>query len=79
MADRIELVIEGMGCEGCVAAVDEALRAVPGVRAVAVDLEAGRATVEHEGADPTALVRAVEKAGYEARPAGPGGQSPMGP
>ncbi|BCX19199.1 MAG: hypothetical protein KatS3mg117_2881 [Geminicoccaceae bacterium] len=79
MAEKVELVIEGMGCEGCVAAVDKALRAVPGVRAVAVDLEAGRATVEHEGADPTALVRAVEKAGYDARPAGPGGQSPMGP
>lgn len=70
MTERIELVIEGMGCEGCVAAVEKALRAVPGVRTVAVDLEAGRAAVEHDGTDPTALVRAVEKAGYDARPAG---------
>jgi copper chaperone CopZ len=71
MAERLELEIEGMGCEGCVAAVEKALRAVPGVRTVAVDLAAGRATVEHEGADEAALVRAVEKAGYDARPARP--------
>jgi copper chaperone CopZ len=79
MAEKFELVVEGMGCEGCVAAVEKALRAVPGVRSVRVDLAAGRATVEQEGADPAALLRAVEKAGYDARPAGPGGQSPMGP
>jgi copper chaperone CopZ len=70
MDQKLELEIEGMGCEGCVAAVDKALRAVPGVRGVAVDLGAGRARVEHEGVDPAALVRAVEKAGYDARPAG---------
>lgn len=67
MPQKLELEIEGMGCEGCVAAVDKALRAVPGVRTVAVDLKAGRATVEHEGASPAALVQAVEKAGYDAR------------
>jgi copper chaperone CopZ len=71
MAEKLELEIEGMGCEGCVAAVDKALRAVPGVRQVAVDLAAGRATVEHEGVDTAALLRAVEKAGYDARPARP--------
>jgi copper chaperone CopZ len=76
MAEKLELEIEGMGCEGCVAAVDTALRAVPGVRTVAVDLAAGRATVEHEGVDPAALLRAVEKAGYDARPAA---QRPIGP
>jgi copper chaperone CopZ len=70
MAQKLELEIEGMGCEGCVAAVDKALRAVPGVRGVAVDLGTGRARVEHEGVDPAALVQAVEKAGYDARPAG---------
>ncbi len=69
MAEKLELEIEGMGCEGCVAAVDQALRAVPGVRIVTVDLKAGRATVEHDGVDAAALVRAVEKAGYDARPA----------
>lgn len=69
MAETIVLEVEGMGCEGCVAAVEKALRAVPGVRTVTVDLEAGRATVEQEGADRAALVRAVEKAGYDARPA----------
>ncbi len=70
MAERIDLVIEGMGCEGCVQAVRTALEKVPGVRAVQVDLAAGRATVEHERVEAAALVRAVEKAGYDARPAG---------
>lgn len=69
MADKIELEIEGMGCEGCVAAVEKALRAVPRVRSVTVDLKAGRATIEHDGVDPAALLRAVEKAGYDARQA----------
>ena len=63
----IELAIEGMGCEGCVQAVERALRAVPGVRTVRVDLAAGRARVDHEGTQAEALVAAVEKAGYEAR------------
>lgn len=72
MTEKLELVIEGMGCEGCVAAVEKALRAVPGVRTVTVDLAAGRATVEHDGADRAALLRAVEKAGYDARPAATG-------
>lgn len=70
MAERVDLVIEGMGCEGCVQAVRTALEKVPGVRVVQVDLAAGRATVEHERAEVAALVRAIEKAGYDARPAG---------
>ncbi|MCX7630762.1 MAG: heavy-metal-associated domain-containing protein [Geminicoccaceae bacterium] len=68
MREKIELEVEGMGCEGCVAAVEKALRSVPNVRAVTVDLKAGRAEVEHEGAELAALLRAVEKAGYQARP-----------
>lgn len=71
MTEKLELVVEGMGCEGCLAAVEKALRTVPGVRAVTVDLKSGRAVVEHAGAYPAALVRAVEKAGYDARPAEP--------
>lgn len=70
MIETVEILVEGMGCEGCVAAVEKALRAVPGVRSVRVDLKAGRATVDQEGADPGALLRAVQKAGYDARLAG---------
>lgn len=69
MSEKIELIVDGMGCEGCVAAVEKALKAVAGVRAVKVDLKTGRAEVEHEGAQLALLLQAIEKAGYEARPA----------
>ena len=62
------LRISGMTCNGCVKHVDQALRAIPGVSAVEVDLTAGRAHVIHESrqAPVTALVAAVERAGYDA-------------
>lgn len=60
------LQIKGMTCEHCVRAVTKALQGVAGVDKVAVDLGAGRASVDGP-ADPASLVRAVEKQGYEAR------------
>ncbi len=60
-----ELKIEGMRCGHCVASVKQALEAVPGVRTVSVDLDAGSARVEGD-ADPAALVAAVVQAGYRA-------------
>jgi copper chaperone CopZ len=64
-----ELKITGMMCDACVQHVGKALRAVPDVRQAEVDLQAGRATVRHEGADEPALVQAliaaVDEAGYE--------------
>ena len=56
----------GMSCGHCVAAVTEALTAVPGVRDVAVDLAAKRATVTSAGPLDVAVVRdAIEGAGYQ--------------
>jgi copper chaperone CopZ len=57
-----------MTCNGCVKHVDAALREVPGVTAVEVDLANGRAKVVHDPAkSPTpALIAAVTEAGYEA-------------
>ena len=40
-----KLIIEGMKCEKCSAKVDEALKAVPGVTEVNVNLSGGKATV----------------------------------
>jgi copper chaperone CopZ len=59
------LRVSGMTCNGCVKHVDAALREVPGVSAVEVDLANGRAKVVHEAAIP-ALIAAVTGAGYEA-------------
>ena len=63
---QTELKIDGMTCAGCVASVQNALRQVPGVRAVSVDLPGARATVEHDdGVLPGILAEAVNDAGYD--------------
>ena len=58
------LQVSGMTCNGCVKHVTTALREVPGVTAVEVDLAAGRAKIVHEAAVP-ALIAAVTEAGYQ--------------
>ena len=67
--ETVRLRIEGMGCDGCVTAVHDALSRLPGVREVTVALEQGAAVVEAEApADRQAMVTAVDHAGYEAVP-----------
>ncbi|OCX68314.1 heavy metal-binding protein [Acidithiobacillus thiooxidans] len=63
----IELSVQGMTCNHCVAAVEKALRAVPGVQTVAVHLDANSATVEGDSMDTKALVQAIESEGYTAQ------------
>ncbi|WP_413740116.1 copper-exporting P-type ATPase CopA [Sodalis sp. RH14] len=62
-----ELQLSGLSCGHCVATTRKALAAVPGVNAAEV-------TLDHAGvygaADPAALIRAVEQAGYQAILAG---------
>jgi len=62
----VELEVENMTCGKCVGRVERALRGVPGVVAVAVDLAAGRAQVEGDG-DVTAMLAVLEEGGYPAR------------
>ncbi|GAB5378267.1 MAG: heavy metal translocating P-type ATPase [Acuticoccus sp.] len=63
------LAIEGMTCAACVARVERALVAVPGVIGASVNLATERASVRHlDGAvEPAALIAAVDAAGYAAR------------
>jgi copper chaperone CopZ len=57
--------VEGMNCEHCQAAVQEALQAVPGVHSAQVDLAAATAKVElSQEVAEAALQEAVEEAGY---------------
>jgi len=65
----VELTIEGMSCEHCVARVQKALAAVYGVTAVEVTLEPGSATVRGEDLNVADLVEAVDRVGYTARAA----------
>ncbi len=65
----VELKITGMTCASCVARVEKALAAAPGVLQAQVNLATERATVSVlEGADLAGLVSAVEEAGYHAAP-----------
>ena len=59
------ITVEGMSCEHCEQTVEEALQGVSSVSEARADHEAERATIEGDS-DSTALVRAVEDAGYEA-------------
>ncbi|MBD9676949.1 copper-translocating P-type ATPase [Pseudomonas sp. PDM18] len=71
-AHSLELSIEGMTCASCVGRVERALNKVPGVRSASVNLASERAHVELLGAvDAGALIAAVDKAGYKARPIEP--------
>ena len=65
-AETTELSIEGMTCASCVGRVEKALKAVPGVTSAVVNLATERATIQGS-ADATALVTAIENAGYDAR------------
>lgn len=64
----LRLTVSGMTCAHCVAAVTRAVRVLPAVRGVAVDLDQGAVTVE--GSPDEAAVRAAITAeGYEVAPA----------
>lgn len=64
-AEHSRYSIGGMTCAGCVAAVETALRTVPGVDAALVNL--AERTAEVSGvAPPAAVIAAVRRAGYDA-------------
>jgi Cu+-exporting ATPase len=62
-----DLAIEGMTCASCVAHVEKALSAVPGVVSASVNLATETARVETiADVSPQTLIAAVDKAGYHA-------------
>lgn len=64
---KMTIKIKGMMCSHCEATVKKALEEVPGVISAAADHEKGVAEVETDGsADPKAMKKAIEKAGYKA-------------
>lgn len=62
MKQTTKLKITGMSNLNTVTHVQKALEAVPGVTDASVTQDEG-ATVEHDGADPQQLLRAVESLG----------------
>ncbi|WOJ88899.1 heavy metal translocating P-type ATPase [Methylocapsa polymorpha] len=65
-AAAVTLRVEGMACASCVARVEKAISAAPGVASAAVNLATKRASVTFSGSpDIEAVVAAIRKAGYE--------------
>ena len=65
VATRLTLPVHGMSCASCVAHVEKALAAVPGVSSVAVNLATETATVQGTALDVARMRHAVDEAGYE--------------
>ena len=63
-----ELVVDGMTCASCVGRVERALKAVPGVSEVNVNLATERATIRGS-ASADVLINTVTSAGYPAKAA----------
>ena len=63
---QITLPVTGMTCASCVNRVEKALKKVPGVADASVNLSTDQASVSFDPAQaaPTALLQAVERAGY---------------
>ena len=69
--DATELSVSGMTCSNCARHVTEAIQSVPGVQSATVSLDTEHATVRWtNGAAPDlpALIHAIEKEGYGAKP-----------
>jgi Cu+-exporting ATPase len=64
--DGLQFDIRGMTCASCVARVEKALKAVPGVVEASVNLATEKASVRGAGVSADALIAAVSQAGYEA-------------
>ena len=62
---RVELAIDSLTCSHCAQSVEEALRSVPGVKAVTVN-RAGVAFVDHDPSEASvgALSAALKATGY---------------
>lgn len=64
-----DLRVGGMDCATCAATVEKAVRSVPGVRQVSVDVVGGRARIGFDPgvSAPADIAAAIRRAGYDAR------------
>jgi len=64
--DEFNLRIEGMTCASCVTRLERVLHKVPGVLYASVNLATEKARIHATGVQPTTLINAVQKAGFDA-------------
>ncbi len=64
--ERHCIIVDGMSCEHCKKAVEEAVKSLPGVLAAEVDLDKKTLTVEFSANDEmlTKIKEAVDEEGY---------------
>ena len=64
---HLEIRIEGMHCEGCVASVQRALASRPGVDAAQANLDSGIVAIDFDPSriDRPGLEAAIEDAGFD--------------
>jgi copper chaperone len=62
----LTLVVEGMSCDHCRVAVTDEVSRVSGVDSVDVDLDAKLVRVGGADVDASAVIDAVDEAGYDA-------------
>jgi len=62
----LTLVVEGMSCDHCRVAITDEVSRVSGVESVEVDLDAKRVRVGGPDVDESAVIDAVDEAGYDA-------------
>lgn len=60
----MQINVSGMTCDHCVSAVSKAVKTLPGVTDVAVDLKQGLVTVRGN-ADAAAIRKAITEEGYK--------------
>lgn len=65
--EKSTLTVEGMTCNHCKAAVEKAVRALPGVMAAEVDLPAKTLKIDYDPAKSSLddIKKAVDDAGYK--------------
>ena len=65
LSETVSLAVEGMTCASCVGSIERALKAVPGVETVSVNLATERANITTDSTVPRVrLIEAIENAGY---------------
>ncbi|KAA6185481.1 copper-translocating P-type ATPase [Thiohalocapsa marina] len=74
MSHALRLRVGGLSCAACVARVERALQAVPGVERATVNLSTGRADIRYqpEAVGAERIAQAIRDAGYEPAPVAAG-------
>lgn len=71
---RLDLLVTGARCAGCIAKIEREVSRLPGVDSVRLNLSTGRLAIGLAGADidPARIISALDRLGYPATPFDPG-------